>query len=143
MIGGPMSFAATDGGGRVAERQLKCGEGLAENSILPATMGALVRALARVLETHATALDPTDENARTERNVYLKLAAAQRQIAIQLGIVATDMRSARDLPAAPHDMNVMTSPAAQDALKAFVDEEQILLSLLTSAIDRDRKMLGA
>ena len=45
-----------------------CGQGLAERSVLPATLGALAAAMADTLEKHQRTLDLTDRNGRAERD---------------------------------------------------------------------------
>jgi hypothetical protein len=81
----------------VAMESQTCGKGLAENSEWPATLGALIGALADVLEAHVTALDLTDVKARAERDTYLRLVAAKRKIAGDLQALASEMASAREM----------------------------------------------
>ena len=40
--------------------QPTCGQGLSENSVLPAKLAHVIAALADVLQTHMEALDPSD-----------------------------------------------------------------------------------
>lgn len=120
-----------------------CGKGLAENAILPATLANVVQTLADVLTAHTAALDPTNADARREREVYHAIAGAHGRIANELRQVARQMEAARDLPAAPHDMRLMTSAPPRDAFAAFVAAEEALSHVLTGNLERDRAMLAA
>jgi hypothetical protein len=53
-----------------------CGQGLAENSVLPEKIGSLIAAMAKNLELHMNALDLTDPDSRAEYAAYEKLAKA-------------------------------------------------------------------
>ena len=119
-----------------------CGKGLAEHSALPAAVGEIMASTARVLEVHMKALDPSDENAKRELDAYRELAAAHRRIAIELGTLAERMGSYRTLPIAPHDMTVMMSPAPRHAFAGLVAQEERLVDLLQSRLERDRTMLA-
>jgi hypothetical protein len=96
-----------------------CGEGLASHSTLPTKLGDLTAAVGDVLEVHTTALDLNDENARRERDAYLKLVAEHRRTAAELRSTAEEMLGYRDLPIARHDPNAMSAPAAADAFDKF------------------------
>jgi hypothetical protein len=52
------------------ENQRTCGQGLAENSALPAKLGEMIGALTGNLEAHMKALDRKDKNARKERAAF-------------------------------------------------------------------------
>jgi hypothetical protein len=52
------------------ENQRTCGQGLAENSALPAKLGEMIGALTGNLEAHMKALDRKDKNARKEHDAY-------------------------------------------------------------------------
>jgi len=101
----------------MAEEQT-CGKGLAENSVVPASLGELVAATARVLEVHMKALDLTDDNAKIEMEAYRELATAHRRIAVELSSLAERMASYRNLPMARHDMVAMMAPAPRHASSA-------------------------
>jgi hypothetical protein len=64
-----------------AEQTPTCGQGLAENSALPARISELLATLAHVLETHRKAHDLEDEDSRHEDEVYRELAEQFRGIA--------------------------------------------------------------
>jgi hypothetical protein len=55
-----------------------CGEGLAQNSLLPTKLGELAASMADVLEAHVPALDLEDENARKEHEGELLSLLQQR-----------------------------------------------------------------
>jgi hypothetical protein len=119
-----------------------CGQGLVENSPLPAAAEKVFAAMAAVLEAHMSALDLSDESARAEHEVYERLAARYRRIAGELRTAAADMAAQGDLPMGRHDMSVMASPDARDAFARFMDAEEKLLALLDGRVAGDREMLS-
>src|SRR5688500_11569982 len=98
----------------VVEQQT-CGEGLAQNSGLPAKLGQVIASMARVLEVHTDALDLEDPDSRRERDVYLRLAEEQREAAARLQAVAEELAGYHDLPMGRHDPAAMTSAKAVEA----------------------------
>ena len=122
--------------------QPTCGKGLAEHSTLPAKLGALMAAMAEVLEIHMKALDLTDDNARKEHAVYRQLAKEQHSIAAQLQATALKMAACRSLPMARHDAKAMVGKEPVGAFKTFVALEQELIMLLQSRLEQDRQMLA-
>src|SRR5688500_19489028 len=124
------------------EEQQTCGKGLAEHSALPASLGELLASTARVLEMHMKALDPSDANAKRELDAYRDVAVAHRRIANELATLAERMASYRTLPEAPHDMDVMMSPAPRHAFAGFVAQEERVIALLQSRLESDRAMLA-
>jgi hypothetical protein len=122
--------------------QRTCGQGLAENSTIPAQLGALTASMAEVLEAHLEALDLQDENARQEHAAYLKLALEQRRVAGELRAIAEEMAGYRDLPMGRHDPHAVSSPKAFRAFESFVTVEHQLLELLHARVEQDRSMLG-
>ena len=77
--------------------QKTCGQGLAENSELPAKVAELVAAMSGVLETHREALAPRDASSRREDEAYRELAQALRKVGEDLRAVATRMAGYRNL----------------------------------------------
>lgn len=124
------------------EEAQTCGKGLAEHSTLPASLGELIASTARVLEVHMKALDPADANAKRELDAYRDVAVAHRRIANELATLAERMASYRTLPPAPHDMDIMMSPAPRHAFAGFVAQEERVLALLQSRLESDRAMLA-
>jgi hypothetical protein len=124
------------------ETERTCGKGLAEHSVLPAKLGELTAALAEILESHATALDRTDENARREYDAYQQLAQAQRKTAAELRAIAEQMAGYRDLPMGRHDEEAMAAPGNAAAFERFVAVEQELLALVQQRVRQDQAMLG-
>jgi hypothetical protein len=120
-----------------------CGEGLAQNSALPAKLGEVIAGVAGVLETHLKPLDLKDENAKSEHDAYLTLAKDHRKIAAELQATAKRMVEYRDLPMGRHDPKVMSSPKALEAFEQFVAREGELLGLLQARLTQDRTMLVA
>lgn len=118
-----------------------CGQGLASHSTLPTTLAELTAATAEVLEVHTTALDLDDENARRERDVYVKLVEMHREAAGQLLAIGEEMASHRDLPMATHDPEVMSSSEPADAFAKLVEIEQELLAMLRERVEQGRAML--
>ena len=122
--------------------QPTCGKGLAEHSPLPAKMGELMGAVAKVLELHMNALDLTDDNARLEYDAYQELATAHWQGASQLQATAIRMAGYRDLPMGRHEWETLSAPEHAKAFDAFVRLEVELVTLLQSRLERDRSMLA-
>jgi hypothetical protein len=119
-----------------------CGQGLAEHSVLPARMSALIGALAENLERHQKTLDLGDENSRRELAVYRDLTARLAEVAADLQAASHAMAQQRDLAMGRHDEHAMEDPGLMQAFERFVDAEQALLELLEKAVDRDRRMLA-
>jgi hypothetical protein len=122
--------------------QSTCGQGLAENSVIPAKLGELSASMAQILEVHMEALDLEDEDAKKEHGVYVKLVKEQREAAAQLMAIAEQMAGSRDLPMGRHDQNAMSSATVVEAFENFVMVEQQLLTLLQQRVEQDRGMLG-
>jgi hypothetical protein len=123
-------------------QQPTCGQGLAENSPLPAKLAELTASLAENLEVHLQALDLGDANARREHEVYLELARRHRDVAARLAAAGEQMAGQRDLPMGRHDQQAMSSPEVAEAFERFVNRKQELLALLQREVDRDRRMLA-
>src|SRR5437763_12151258 len=83
--------------------QPTCGNGLAQNAVLPAKLAELLAAQAEVLERHMKALDGGDSNAQAEREAYTRLASAYTSTATELASLAEQMASYRDMPMPRHD----------------------------------------
>ena len=124
------------------DEQPTCGKGLAENAMLPWKLGELTAAMGLVLEAHLPTLDLTDEDARKEHDVYVRLSGEFRQAAAELEAIARQMSASRDLAMGRHDM-----AAAGDAMlrsfERFVQSEQDTLAMLQRNIERDQQMLAA
>src|SRR4029450_5748297 len=84
-----------------------CGQGLAENSVLPAQLAEGTEAMADNLQVHMQALGLDDPAARREHAVYLRLVEEQRQAGGRLRAVAGEMAAARDLPMGRPDTETM------------------------------------
>jgi hypothetical protein len=123
--------------------QPTCGQGLAHNSTVPATLAELTAALAANLEEHVPALDLEDPAARAEHEVYERVARRLRAGAEELGAAAREMAGARDLPMGRHDMRAMTGPENLQAFERYVGVEEELLALLDARREQDRGMLAA
>jgi hypothetical protein len=122
--------------------QSTCGEGLAENSRVPAKFGELTAAMAENLEVHLQSLDLTDENARREHDAYQDLAKQYREIAARLRATGAEMASYRDLPMGRHDPQAMASPEVVAAFEKFVKLEHELLELVQDRVNQDQHMLS-
>ena len=119
-----------------------CGQGLAENSALPAQLAEVTEAMADNLMAHMGALELDDEPARQEHAVYLRLCEEQRQAAARLRAVAGEMAAARELPMGRHDTQTMTSPEVAHAFQRFVKAKQELLALLRRTAEQDQRLLA-
>ena len=127
----------------MSEDAQTCGKGLAEHSIVAATLGALAAAMAANLEVHQDALDVTDENSRKELHAYVKLTEEFRCIASQLTTTAGHMTGYRDLPMGRHDPRAMATPRVVEAFTQLLRVEEDLQRVLASLIERHRAILGA
>lgn len=123
------------------ENPQTCGQGLAEHSVMPATMGKLIAALAEMLDNHMEALDLTDDRSSQEYDAYSELSQAYRQIAAQLSATAQRMAGYCDLPMGRHDEEKMADPKSVQVFKHFVTLQKELLSLLQNGLERDQQML--
>ena len=124
------------------DEQQTCGQGLAENSALPAQLAEVTEAMADNLMAHMQALELDDEPARQEHAVYLRLTEEQRQAAARLRAVAGEMAAARELPMGRHDTQTMTSPEVAHAFQRFVKAKQELLALLQRTAEQDQRLLA-
>jgi hypothetical protein len=123
--------------------QPTCGKGIAASAALPAKVGELIAATAEVLERHTRALDLTDPAAREERDAYVALVGAHRDVAGALDRLARQMAGCRDLPVARHDEAAMAAPDGQGAaFERYVAVERELVTLLTAKLQEDEQMLG-
>jgi hypothetical protein len=68
-----------------------CGKGLAASAVLPAKLGALMAAMAELLDNHTRALAADDANSGLERAAYERLVNDQRAIAASLNGLAAAM----------------------------------------------------
>lgn len=123
------------------EKPPTCGEGLAENSELPAKVAELMAAMGGVLETHREALAPRDANSRREDEAYRELAQALRKIGEDLRGVAMRMTGYRSLAMGKHDTAVLSAPKAVQAFEKFVRMEGEIVALLQRRLTTDRWML--
>jgi hypothetical protein len=121
--------------------QTMCGEGLAERCRLPLTLAELFDRSAENLEVHVDTLHLTDEHARTERDVRLRVAEQHRGIAVQMRTIAELMGVYRDLPAGAHDAEALSSPHVVGAFERFVAAEQEAAALLEEWVGRDQERL--
>jgi hypothetical protein len=118
-----------------------CGQGLAEHSRLPLLLAELFDRSAENLEVHVDALDLTDEDARTERDIWIQVAAEHRAIAGQLRAAGELMAEQRGLPAARHHAEAMSSSQVVDAFERFIGAERAVATLLAEWLARDQAML--
>jgi methylthioribose-1-phosphate isomerase len=121
--------------------QSTCGKGLAENSVLPATLSNLIAAMAENLAVHMKVLDPTDSNSQAEQNAYENLIKKLRETAVELQWTANEMAGYRDLPVGKHGHAAMTQPVIRETFEKFVKHKQELLSCLEQTAERDSQLL--
>jgi hypothetical protein len=124
------------------EKPRTCGQGLAENSVLPALLAELIASLGENLLVHIQALDRTDENAQKEYLAYQELAKEYDTIATHLKSTAQKMAGYRDLPMGKHDQKAMSDPKVLKVFEQFVTLEQELGTLLGTRLEQDQKMLS-
>jgi hypothetical protein len=118
-----------------------CGEGLAERCRIPLSLAELFDRSAENLEVHVDALHLTDEHARAERDVWLRVAEQHRAIAVQMRTIAELMGVYRDMPMAAHDGEALSSGRVVGAFERFVAAEQEVAALLEEWVGRDQERL--
>jgi len=122
--------------------QLTCGKGLAHNAALPAKLGELTAAVAENLEVHMNALDLEDPNAKKEKEAYQKLAAAFREIAMQLVATANHMNGYRNLASATHSKKAMIDPKVRISFQKLMGVEQELSELIEERKHENEEILA-
>lgn len=120
-----------------------CGEGLAENAVVPATIAEIITSLSAVLAAHLKALDLGDDISRREHAAYSELANAYAEIGNSLHGAAERMSRYRDLPMGRHDMQAMTASEPVEAFARFVKAEEQLLASFQARLPGDQAMLTA
>ena len=121
--------------------QPTCGKGLAENSVLPRSLGNVISGMAENLAQHMKALDLQDANARLEHEAYERLVGQLRQAAAELHVTANEMAGYHDMPMGRHDQAAMTQPAIREAFENLVRHKQELSMLLEQTSKRDAQLL--
>jgi len=125
------------------EQARTCGQGLAENSILPAKLSELIDSVAGILEAHMEALDLEDNDSRREHEADRELIRDHRRIAAELRETARRMAGYRDLPMGRHVPEKMAAPRVREAFHEFAKLEEELTALLQQRMEADRQMLRA
>ena len=110
------------------DQQPTCGQGLADHAAFPARLADVLAAVAKNLELHLTALDPTDRRSRPEFDAYTALATEHRELESRLRALAVQMEGYRELPMATHNMAVMTGSNTRQAIEQLVEQEDGLAS---------------
>lgn len=118
-----------------------CGRGLAERSVLPASLAELTSAMADVLHAHQASLDLEDPDSRAEHEAYVLLEGSFRTIAAHLKATGERMAGYRDLPMGAHDREVLASDRNIDTFAAFTKTEREAVTLLQRSLDQDERML--
>jgi hypothetical protein len=118
-------------------QQQTCGQGLADNSALPARMAEVTGLLADVLELHLPTLDLTDPLSRREHDVYQDLVGRYRDVAVRMREAAHRMAGFRDLPMGSHDLEKAADPRMAETFAEFIRRKRELRELLqgTEAVD--------
>jgi hypothetical protein len=126
----------------VEQQTQTCGQGVADNAVLPALLAEVTEAMASNLQVHMAALELDDEPARQEHAVYLRLTEEHRQASARLRGISQEMAAARDLPMGRHDQQAMSSPEVAEAFQRLVRAKQELLALLQRMVEQDQRMLA-
>jgi hypothetical protein len=126
----------------VTEEQT-CGQGLADNSALPARMADVTGRLADILELHLPSLDLTDPLSQREHDVYRELLGVYRDIATRMRETAQRMAGYRDLPMGRHDLTAAADPRMVETFSDFVRGKRELRDLLRETEAMDDQMLSA
>jgi hypothetical protein len=117
------------------------GDGLAQRSVLPKRLSALMAAIAELLEMHKQTLDLADDNAKAEVTAYRQLATDYRHITSLLRAVADQMIAYRDLTMASHRQDTVLAPQIRSALANLAERERDLARLLETLAGEDQAML--
>ena len=123
------------------EQRPTCGQGLAENSVVPGKLGELTAAMAETLDVHMRTLDVNDAPSKHEYDVYFQLANEQRETAARLLATANEMAGARELPMGRHEFNDQNRTQLLEAFTKYVTLEQELLALLQQTVEQDQSLL--
>ncbi len=123
------------------EQRPTCGQGLAENSVVPGKLGELTAAMAETLDVHMRTLDVNDPLSKQEYDVYFQLADEQRETAARLLATANEMAGARELPMGRHEFNDQNRTQLLEAFTKYVTLEQELLALLQQTVEQDQSLL--
>ena len=126
----------------VEQQTQTCGQGVADNAVLPALLAEVTEAMASNLQVHMAALELDDEPARQEHAVYLRLTEEHRQASARLRGIGQEMAAARDLPMGRHDEQAMSSPEVAEAFQRLVGAKQELLVLLQRMAEQDQQLLA-
>ena len=118
-----------------------CGKGVAANAVLPERTGAMLAAIADVLQNHTRALDGAEANGAQELEAYQRLVSEHRSAASALGGLAQLMRGYRDLPPASHDMAKLMDAASVEVMEAMLRAQEELFSLLQERVAQHTAML--
>ena len=111
-----------------------CGQGLAEHSVVPAKLSALVSAMADNLESHVRALDLNDQSSREEFEVYV-IAQQNREIEARLRETAALMAGQRALPIGRHVPAAIADPSVIAAFQKLVRVETELVELMQRVLE--------
>jgi hypothetical protein len=122
------------------DEQPTCGKGLAAHAALPEKLGALLAAMAELLENHTRSLPLEDANALLEREAYDRLSKDQHVVAASLKALAAAMRSYHGLPIASHDESTLTDQRSLHVFDSFIRAEEGVLVLLQRSVDEHRVM---
>jgi hypothetical protein len=120
-----------------------CGKGLAASAVLPEKTGALLQAMAELLDNHTRSLDRKEPNGKIEFDAYAHLVKEQRAIAGQLAKLTSAMRGYRDLPIAGHDEALLADQKSLAVFEAFVAAEEELAKFLAGQAKEYRAMLDS
>ena len=120
--------------------QATCGNGLAAHAALPEELGALLAAMAELLENHTRSLPLDDVNAMSERKAYDRLIKDQHVVATSLQALADAMRSYRGLPTAPHNESLLTDQRSLHVFDSFIRAEEGVLALVQRSVGEHHAM---
>jgi hypothetical protein len=123
------------------EQPPTCGQGLAQNSLVPGKIGELTAAMAETLSAHMQMLDMNDPRTKPEYETYFQLSNEQRETAARLLATANEMAGARDLPMGRHHITGQLSTHLREAFAKYVRAEQELLALLQQTTEQDETLL--
>jgi hypothetical protein len=114
----------------MTDEELTCGQELAASAEVPEAIGALMRHVSSNLEAHARWVGVATPPARHEHDAMLGVAEAYRAIATAAEDAAAVMRSFHNLEPAPHDEAGFDRAGFVSWMRAKIELQKSLASLL-------------
>lgn len=119
-----------------------CGQELAASAEIPEKWQALMDHVAANMEAHAAWVGTASGAAQREHQAMLRVAAQYRAMAAAAGRAATEMRTMKDLEAAPHDPRGIDRPAQARWMRAKIEMQRELAAVIIRHADESERALA-